>query len=260
MTPLAHAIVKDSLLPPRKRQFKDHCALIGRMTDIHCFEVSKIVGLSIDVALKMVRDFKAGDFMDEDLAFLPADNTWIEWAEGGNRIGVLMTNSGAGADCRWSMSGNRFGSLPSVGRISFDVSGLDDETGLDVAFRGGDGFEPAAFTFRLYALLALINTPRIIGRQQHMPHAGLERRLRARSGVIGSFPLRAWTEIALSVSRPPEDLSDDDSREAHLTGQRALHFCRAHLRVRLGRVEFVRPHWRGDASLGIKRSRYEVRP
>jgi hypothetical protein len=41
---------------------------------------------------------------------------------------------------------------------------------------------------------------------------------------------------------------------------RALHFVRAHLRLRLGRVELVRPHWRGDAQLGIKRPAYLVAP
>jgi hypothetical protein len=41
---------------------------------------------------------------------------------------------------------------------------------------------------------------------------------------------------------------------------RALHFVRAHLRLRLGKIELVRPHWRGDAQLGIKRPAYLVTP
>ncbi|KTQ96970.1 hypothetical protein NS365_23330, partial [Aureimonas ureilytica] len=78
-----------------------------------------------------------------------------------------------------------------------------------------------------------------------------------RLGVQGRFPLNAWTELQLRVASP-RDLSRDASVEAHLTGQRPLHFCRAHLRVRLGRLEVVRSHWRGDASLGIKQTRYRV--
>ncbi|QPF81665.1 hypothetical protein IC762_17725 [Bradyrhizobium genosp. L] len=106
----------------------------------------------------------------------------------------------------------------------------------------------------LVPLLAMINTPRIIGRCQHMPHAGLARDLRKRFGA-GRFPLRAWTEIQLKVT-PPEQ--GEGEAEAHLTGARALHFCRAHLRVRLGRLELVSSHWRGDPALGIKQSKYRL--
>lgn len=109
----------------------------------------------------------------------------------------------------------------------------------------------------IYAALAVINSPRIIGRLQHMPNRGLERRL-TRSLGAGKFPLHAWTEITLHVT-PPKDMMDDPSIEAHYTGQRALHFCRAHLRVRLGRLEIVRSHWRGDPALGIKQSRYVLK-
>ena len=106
-------------------------------------------------------------------------------------------------------------------------------------------------------MLAIINSPKIIGRRQHMPHRGLERALIAKQKAIGKFPLHAWTEIQLKVT-PPKDMSSDAPAEDHLTGQKALHFCRAHLRVRMGRLEVVRAHWRGDAALGIKRSRYKV--
>ena len=106
-------------------------------------------------------------------------------------------------------------------------------------------------------ILSLINTPKTIGRRQHMPHRGLQKNLLRSRSPIGKFPLHAWTEILLHVTAP-KDLSDEGSVEAHLTGAKALHFCRAHLRVRFGRVEVVKGHWRGDASLGIKRSRYKV--
>jgi hypothetical protein len=109
----------------------------------------------------------------------------------------------------------------------------------------------------LLAFLLFINTPRVVGRRQHTPHRGLQKRLLKERGPIGRFPLNGWTEILLHVT-PPHDAFGDDCAEAHLTGQRALHFCRAHLRVRLGRLEFVRSHWRGDASLGVKQSRYRV--
>lgn len=110
----------------------------------------------------------------------------------------------------------------------------------------------------LIAALAMINTPRIIGRRQYMPHAGLQRRLAAAKGMVGKFPLHAWTEIKLEV-RPPEEAGDAE-HQTYLTGEKALHFCRAHLRVRLGKLEYVRSHWRGNPALGIKQSRYTLVP
>ena len=38
MTPLAHRIMKQSLLPKSKRTMVDECGLIGLMNDVHCFE------------------------------------------------------------------------------------------------------------------------------------------------------------------------------------------------------------------------------
>ena len=109
----------------------------------------------------------------------------------------------------------------------------------------------------LYGALALINTPRVIGRKQHMPHAGLQKKMAAARGMVGKFPLRGWTELTLAVSPPAVD---GQEHEVRLTGGKALHFCRAHLRIRLGQVELVKPHWRGDPALGIKQTRYRVAP
>lgn len=107
----------------------------------------------------------------------------------------------------------------------------------------------------LLGALACINTPRIIGRRTHLPHRGLERELLKRKAVIGKFPLHAWTEILLDVT-PPEEAKGLPDYEARLTGEKALHFVRAHLRIRLGKLEFVSSHWRGSVTNGIKRSRY----
>jgi hypothetical protein len=106
------------------------------------------------------------------------------------------------------------------------------------------------------SLLALINSPRIIGRQQHMPSRVLEQKLTRGFGV-GKFPLHAWTEIKLEVAKPIE-IDDGEPHEAHLTGRRALHFVRKHLRLWNGELIYVTSHWRGDPALGIKQSRYRV--
>jgi hypothetical protein len=84
----------------------------------------------------------------------------------------------------------------------------------------------------------------------------LEKRLREGHLIAGRYPLGAWNEILLHVTPPQE--ADDTEHEAHLTGSRALHFVRCHLRIRLGQLELVSAHWRGDAGLGIRRSRYRL--
>ena len=261
MTPLAQRVVNELLLPPRKRTFIDQCGLLGVMDDVHCFEVSDVVGLASEMGAGMAESSEKGEFIDEDLAFLPAEKTWIEWRVEGDRMAVLLVCPpySSTAQCYWALDlEGVFHSARSVGRLSLRGADLSSRAALPAAMALDQSREAGAGAFPIYASLALINTPRVIGRRQHMPHAGLERRLLAARRTVGKFPLHAWTEIKLEVGRPPENASDDPSIEAHLTGARALHFCRAHLRIKGGRVEFVRSHWRGDSSLGIKRSRYKV--
>ena len=107
-----------------------------------------------------------------------------------------------------------------------------------------------------YAQLALINSPRFIGRRQHMPHEKIEREKLKTMKLIGKFPLRAWTEILLTVA--PPTIGGSEIHEAHLTGEKCLHFCRTHLRLRHGQLEYVEGHWRGNPALGMKRSRYRL--
>jgi len=83
---------------------------------------------------------------------------------------------------------------------------------------------------------------------------GLAKSLRA-AGV--PYPLNAWSEILLKIM-PPKDDSDHPAREAYLTGERAYHYCRTHLRIRNGRLELVQGHWRGNPDLGVKRARYRL--
>lgn len=77
--------------------------------------------------------------------------------------------------------------------------------------------------------------------------------------MVGKFPLNAWTEIMLEMTPPPAP-EGPSTCEVRLSGTKALHFCRAYLRLRLGRLELVSSHWRGDGALGIKQSRYVLTP
>lgn len=253
MTPLAHRIVNQLMLPKKLRTLNDHAGLLKKMDGIHCFEVTAVRPLINDLSVS-IHD---GGPVDSRTSFLPAPRTWIELDAyddmGGARIGYWLEQTSPDSPTAkvitsfWTKNGSHFGAV-DVGYIC--MGGI-----MQPGYR-----DPAAPDNRSWTLiaasLALINTPRIIGRKQHMPDRELQRRLLAQKKLIGKFPLRAWTEIKLAVNQDPLDLSEGQSEEAYLTGERALHFCRAHLRLRRGRVEIVRSHWRGNPALGIKQSRY----
>lgn len=231
----------------KRRAFNDHGGMLSKLADVHCFELSGVIEAVDILAQSMLKDGECC----ADTSFLPAPNTWIEFTLDGMRCGWLLQECKKQNRCEvvtcFQALPESFASNPA-GILYFGTTKQPEYS------------EKAALgnTYTLVlAALAVINTPRVIGRKQHMPHRGLERRLSAALGIQGRFPLHAWTEIKLRIS-DPEDLGGTGSSEAHYTGQRALHFCRSHLRVRFGRVEIVRAHWRGDASLGIKRSRYKL--
>src|SRR5262249_29716721 len=104
--------------------------------------------------------------------------------------------------------------------------------------------------------LAIINTPHIIGRTTHLPHTGLQKHLARAFKMPGKYPLQPWHEVKLHVVVPSE--FGGGEVEGHLTGERALHLCRSYLRIRLGQLELVHSHWRGNPALGIKQTRYRV--
>ena len=256
MSPLAHRIVKELTLPMKRRSFADRVGLLPLMDDIHCFECSAV----IEAAGALGADINNNRRPLERFAFLPAPKTWIEWqppnmrSEGG-RIGCLLIENGDHADVLLAFAADgQFASSRAL--IELPLHGSSDLGSFRYA---GEISEQQAFEYMamLYALLAMINTPRVIGRTTHMPNSGLQRALAKARGMIGKFPHHAWTEVKLKV-RPP--VEEDGDEVIYLTGSRALHFVRQHLRIRRGQLELVTSHWRGDPSLGIKQSRYILVP
>lgn len=96
-----------------------------------------------------------------------------------------------------------------------------------------------------------------ISKYEKATHLPYPVQLDALAKALGIPPARDWTEIKLQINKPA-DIDDGQPHADRVTGQRALHFCRSHLRVKRGKLEYVRSHWRGDASLGIRRSTYKV--
>lgn len=207
----------------------------------------------------------------ERLAFLPAERTALDFGNfGWGRMGALLIEHEGGA-LGHMVHAEKTGAYLINPRAFW--LGLSENASN--SYRTSDPSDAAQQALgrmvpMIYGALALINTPRLIGRRQHMPHAGLQRRLAAERGMVGKFPLRGWTEIVLEVT--PPIIADEQMHEARLTGGRCLHFCREHLRIVGGVVVTingrreviggketkVKAHWRGDAALGIKRTRYRL--
>lgn len=259
MTPFAMRLVKGLYEPALSAKLYDPLTkawgqnrelLSSLLLDIHCFECTAVREL-LNEAMRDSVD--RGDFnLVDAVLFLPAEKTWIEYQAEGRRFAFLLINIFDDTARLYV-----FTESENVG-IYVGIIGLKGFAHVDYYSTSNDALK--SFLVEIYALLSAINTPRVIGRRQHMPHRGLEKRLSKLRRRMGAFPLHAWTEIKLEISQTPEDMALTGSQEAHLTGERAYHFCRAHLRIRWGRLEFVRAHWRGNPSLGIKQSRYALLP
>jgi hypothetical protein len=101
------------------------------------------------------------------------------------------------------------------------------------------------------AVCAMIAAPRVTALVDH----DLSQLNRARKNR-GYPPYLSYQAVNINV----DDYLQEKGGSRTATGDGvALHHVRAHLRMRLGKVEVVRPHWRGDPALGIVISRHRVR-
>lgn len=267
MTPLAYRIAKQTWTPIKQRErFDDAAQLLKnhKLEDVHCFEISQAFDVIDELGYKWysacIKDNRWVNFnaIDKRLAFLPAPKTWIEYIGSPNeptvRIGLLLEEFESLALCTISSASPERGLRSLAEQMVLALHTRDDfavKKNPDLEPLVPEGWQTTTL-FRIYAALAAINSPKVIGRIIHPPHKTLVRQF-----AIGKFPLHGWTEIKLLVNKPA-DVDDGLPHEARLTGRRALHFCRAHIRVRLGVLEYVRSHWRGDPAIGIKQTRYTV--
>ena len=191
------------MLPMKRRTFDDHIGLLDIMDDVHCFECSDV----LEAAKELAADLHKRPNQIGRLAFLPAPKTWIEWREEDGRIGILLrelkSHKGEPVCAHLyyaldNLSWEHTGMLELVGLLNHKPNAV---VPLSMGGRLSGSLEEKITTYLLYALLAMINTPRLIGRRQHMPHRGLERDLTRAMKPIGKYPLHAWTEIKLEVGR-----------------------------------------------------------
>lgn len=249
MTPLFHALAVETTKPVKDRRIHDPYGWAHRLGEMHFFDCGAVAELARDLGGK-IADKEA---VNGRLAFLPAPLTALEFKIFGWHGGVVLQDCGDFA--RAFVVGKDEDQFVVSDEI-FQI-GLGDQASVIVKVADGVPGQVAARTAGfVYGALAIINTPRVIGRKQHMAHAGLQRRMAAARGMVGKFPLNGWTEIVLEVT--PPKIAGEQVHETCLSGSKCLHFCRTHLRIRNGMLELVTAHWRGDAALGIKQSRYRL--
>jgi hypothetical protein len=210
---------------------------------------------------------------------LPSDRTWIEMVDdAGGQLGVLIDmldqERGRGVLVR-PLSKDRavFPLLTpfTVRRretgMSFECWPAGPKT-AEVCRQLPAGFEQVAERFGAFmdpgsaasqqdrlgrcavAALALINTPRV----SEAVTQDLSKLNRART-KLGRPELLTYSTVVirpgLASTRPPATGETGDAG-------RALHKVRAHFRLRLGKVEIVRSHWRGDEANGVRLHDYRV--
>ena len=294
MTPLAKALAEMAVSNPKWWRNSGNEKLLAPFPhDVKCFEVTAVAELSHELAQQA---YERGNVV-EALAFLPAPVTWLEQrytrADGksalhayllvdqGDNTATLTSTVGVDTNGRTAFIPIPQGSLRLFDAADPDGAAIDSviatQDVVDVGSwarqlvrdlyptRSGVQIPPrvidhdaaldAAQTrmWGLYATLSLINSPRIVGRSEHKASSGLSKFLARKSGA--PFQLLPWHEIFLDITPPPEAETEAGTR---LTGPRALHFCRQHIRIKRGRLEMVRAHYRGSAEVGIGRASYTV--
>lgn len=105
-------------------------------------------------------------------------------------------------------------------------------------------------TFWTYASLSIINSPAVFHRERIAPHRAVAREARTK----GLGEIRDWHKIRLSITRATSDAHG----EGEYNGEHCLHFVRMLTRWRLGRLEYVKDHWRGNPEKGVSLGSYRV--
>jgi hypothetical protein len=270
MPPLAHFLKRQSMARPKDRigiwSDPRHIeALQADLTDVHCFEVTAVQPLCRQLAgtLHSCGEEKAAAFLDR-YAFLPAPKTWIEdQCADGHRIAVLFETLPSSWVRVTVFSATHGATVGEIAFAPFRYSALEKRTdsgrcryvGLNAI--ADDDVRRRLLLGEIHYDLLLINNPKVVGRQRHEPHKGLAREVRQHRSFGQAFRLLPWHEIKLQITKPA-DIDDGEPHQDQITGQRALHFVRKFVRIRLGRLEYVSAHWRGNPALGIHQSDYWV--
>lgn len=295
MTPLAKALAETAVSNPKWWRSSGNEKLLAPFPhDVKCFEITAVRELADDLGQQAL---ERGNVI-ESLAFLPAPVTWLEHrytredgtpavhahmlVDRGDNTASVTSTVGCEINGRTVFIPIPLGNLRLLDEADPDgwaidatlvTDGIDSQTHARNLMRGLYPFRPSveapretadpdkrlddaqARSWQLYATLSLINSPRIVARSEHKASSGLGKFLNRKGG--GPYNLLPWHEVFLDITPPPE-ATEADGGGSRLTGPRALHFCRQHIRIKRGRLEMVRAHYRGSADVGIAQTQYRV--
>ena len=255
MTPLSLSILNDVAAPLGRKTFDTSFATVNLARELaraRAFDTTEVHDLIPELGFTRPNDKET----ERKLAFLPARNTWIEWQPRRHypdeRHGALLL---AAAGCAIVVLCVRLpGFFGVVCETTIEMNSKGPKSSRQRSKQPAADHWYVADTLRdLIPMLALINTPAIVGRREHLPIAGLEQKLSSR-GLTPHSSMEPWTEIALRFTPPREDARRiEGHRVPAFTGSRALHFGLEHLRLFRGRV-VASSRWLGDPVLGFQRT------
>ncbi|MDP2377814.1 hypothetical protein [Reyranella sp.] len=255
MTPLALRVFRDLLLPEGKRTVVDRGRVFDRLADVHCFEATEVSSLASDLAERSMVDG-----FDWTRTFLPFPRTWLEFAGppgSGERNAFLLCADRP--DVFWHIAQFGDGLIETSAWEFVRPSSDEDYLRKKEAKRSKmPGAQPYSTEEKLLATLSIINTPRILRSEETPPHRGLVRDLHRAGYGTEKLPIHASTTIRLDLT--PFGADGVGTGEGRLTGPRALHWCRAHLRLQRGRIVLVKAHQRGSDEVGTREADYRIRP
>ena len=188
----------------------------------------------------------------------PTDSVWIEWTDAGMRVALLLHATTAAprpAGVGVQISRDVDGRLREV-RVGFDFAKEERPLWLEMDRRFAaanpvtlaavaEQFEMSFGRFAA-AAFALIRTPRVVElRPTDLAKFNKSRVKR------GKPTLREWSDVYLNLDHATASGTPAGTAEpGPAGGRKRRHEVFPFLRIRLGRVEAVRAHERGDASLG----------
>lgn len=217
-----------------------------------------------DAALEFARSQRSVNAALDHI-FLPAETCWIEWRgagagyANGTRHGLLLIGHGEGK-AKLSVGRGLYVVDPGTGvpahlPVVFDLHDFIMKPAVVVP-----GFEIEAEHIAqtrsagrfLVCVLALINTPRV---SRLIPHP-IDKKLNLARVKRGKIPLLSWSDVTI---RPDVGWVPQAVHEEGATGEKRRHHVRTFMRLKMGKVEIVKPHWRGNRDKGYVLHRHVVR-
>jgi hypothetical protein len=230
---------------------------LSAMAHSQYFEVSEVIKLAQEMMKNLQQD--EGLDLPHTAGFLPAPMTWVEYSTDKIKEGWLLFASEDGMiqcfPAGYEKEDGTF-NLPTISRIAWSAG--ETTLGAYIPPSENPEMDPDIRDYLLgmsifvRCCLAIINTPRSFDRET--TYGGRQQLKWIKQRGVETDGLRPITTVHLGRrSNGPGDGEGSSS-----TIGRALHFVRSFFRTRLGRIEFVTGHMRGNAAFGVIRKKYEV--